>query len=101
MHLDVSLIVALIAILSTIVTGIMFFGKLKWDNAQHRREIDECKEDIDSISKKITDIQEDLRDEMQQVLAKVENLERSIIELSTTLDYISKVIGKIEAKLNI
>lgn len=99
MEINVSLVVALLSILGTIVTAILFFGKLRWDNQKHETDIKTQAQDLNRIGQKISAIRDSNNNEIKTVLAKIDTVDKSTIKIATTLQHVVEVVNEIKQKV--
>lgn len=99
MSVYLGIIIAIISLLTSVVTIVSFLSRLKWDNERHKVDIDKAKEDINKLGAKVSGIRDELRREQTSIYQKVENIERQVVELSATFEHVLKTLHKIEEKI--
>jgi uncharacterized protein YoxC len=76
---DIALIIGCLSIAGTVVSVVIFLGKLKW-------EIDGLKRENESQEKKIEELLQGINDLRQKGSAPTENLEKRIASLEVKFD---------------
>jgi predicted nucleic acid-binding Zn-ribbon protein len=105
-----SLLISVIALLSTGVSVVAFIMKLKWDSHQQEKELAVLKIDVDKIGAKVDKRYEELcqkmveqkilnSDELRAMMIKVESMDKSIIMLMSDMKYISETVKELKEKL--
>ena len=99
-NLDISTIIAILSIIGTAITAVLFFGKLKWENAHHADEIKDIKKDVNNLGSKCNAIKDLLVSEQRELMLKIEALDKIMIEMSTTLKFVQSTIVDIKDKMH-
>jgi len=105
-----SLLISVIALLSTGVAVVAFIMKLKWDSHQQEKELALLKIDVDKIGAKVDKKYEDLcqkmveqkilnSDELRSMMIKVDSMDKAIILLTSDMKYISETVKELKEKL--
>ena len=99
MSIDLSTIIALGSVVGTIVTAVSFFNRLKWDNQRHDEEIKKQIIDINRLGEKVNSIKDTIIDEQRNTAVKIDTLDKTMIEVFTTLKHVQATITEIKEKL--
>ena len=98
-ELNLSLIIAMISIMGTIMSTVIFIMKLRWETSQQEKEITQLKLDINAVGKKIAD--QSLHDnaDMKILLVRIDILDKAIIELQARMGFIKDTMQELKEKL--
>jgi septal ring factor EnvC (AmiA/AmiB activator) len=99
-EINVSLIIAICSIFGTLITAITFFNKLRWDNAKQDEELSKHLKEIEKLKQKLDGSKESQQIETKQILLRIDAVEKSMVEISTTLNYVQDTVREIKEKLN-
>ena len=99
--LNLSVILAVLSIIGTVVTAITFFNKVKWDTQKHTRDIDKLNTDMRALSVKLSEVKDTQRAEQLQLIAKIDGVDKSTVKISTTLEHMQKAIDEIKEKMSL
>jgi len=109
-EVNVSLIMAVIAMVSTIVSMVVFVTKTKWDVAQVKKELElaqvqidkeiaRTNNDINGLGAKLTEIRIGNNDELRHILIRVDAMDKALIQLTSDMKYISDTVKELKEKL--
>jgi uncharacterized DUF497 family protein len=96
-ELNLSLIIAVFSIFGTIITAILFFGKLRWDTHKQAEDIKKNSIDINNLGSKFNDMQQHQAAETKVILAKIDALDKNIISMSVTLSYLKEAVERLKS----
>jgi len=105
-----SLILSVIALLSTGVSVVVFIMKLKWESTQHEHEIKKLQLDVDNLGAKVDKKYDDVlqkmteqkilnSDEIRHMLIKIDAMDKAVILLTADMKYISETVKELKEKL--
>jgi cell division protein FtsB len=106
-EVNLSLDMAVIAIVSTIVRMVVFVTKTKWDVAQVKNELEVAKgqiekeiartnNDINGLGTKLTEIRIGYNDELRHILVRIDAMDKDIIQLTSDMKYISDTVKELK-----
>ena len=98
-EINLALIIACFSIFSTIVTAVWFFGKMKWDNVHLHDELHKQEIDINNLGTKVDALREEHQVEIKQVFNKIDALDKSVIEMYTSMKYVQETVREIKEGL--
>jgi len=98
-EVNLSLIMAVIAMFSTIVSMVIFITKIKWETGQLEKDIQRTQNDINALGAKMTEIRIGNNDELRHILIRVDAMDKALIQLTSDMKYISDTVKELKEKL--
>ena len=98
-EVNLSLIMAVIAMLTTIVSMVIFVTKIKWEVGQLEKDIQRTQNDVNALGTKMTEIRIGNNDELRHILIRVDAMDKALIQLTSDMKYISDTVKELKEKL--
>lgn len=95
----VSLVVALLSIVTTITALIVFFGKLKWNNDLLTSRMEKQELDTNRLGERMNTIKEVHVAEQHQLMSRIDGVDKSVAQLAEGLTYVKETVRDIKDKL--
>lgn len=98
-EINLSLIIAGLSIVGTIITAILFFGKLRWDNQKHSEEIKQHCKDLNNMGQKLDRLKDLQNKELKDIIQRIDELDKSLIKVVATLEHVVLAVNEIKEKV--
>ena len=109
-EVNLSLILAIVSLMGTIISSVLFIMRLKWDMGQQEKEILTLKKDVTQLGSKVdkeidhigTLLEKEEAEhtiELQKVSNRIDVLEKSVNKVQIQLEYITETLKELREKL--
>jgi len=98
-EVNLSLILAIVAIISTIVSMVIFVTKTRWDVGQLEKDLAGLKGDINAIGQKMTEQKILNSDEIRHMLVRIDAVDKAVVSLTVQVGYIADTVKDMKEKL--
>lgn len=99
LRFNVSFILSTLALFGTIITSVSFFLRLRWESDKHTEDIKRQAVDINNLGKKLDVMRDSYALELKQVLAKIDIIDKSLIEVLSTMRHIQETVGDLRKRV--
>jgi len=109
-EVNISLILALVSLVGTVISSTVFIMKLRWDIGQQKTEIDLVKVDINNLGQKMDKSIETMAqkiteqrlmdsNEMRHIAIRVDAIDKAVVALQLQVGYIGDTVKELKEKL--